>query len=64
MTQVYCGMNEPFRKWSEKFTLPYSVVSMGKWDEFQIIYSKDFWNSTFLSWRLPEFLPQTVPILL
>lgn len=32
MSQVYYGINEFFVKWFEKFTLPYSIVSMGKYD--------------------------------
>lgn len=58
MTQAYYGVNESFMKWSEKFTLPDSVVSLRKCDmSFNI--SKNFWNSTFLSCRLPLFLDHT-----
>lgn len=47
-------------KWLEKFTLSYSVVSMGNCGYvFPLIYSKNCWNNTFRSWRLLVFLLHT-----
>lgn len=58
MIQVYYGVNESFVKWSEKFTLPDSVVPLGNCD-MSCNISKNFCNSTFLSCRLPLFLDHT-----
>lgn len=40
MIQVYYGINESFVNWSEKFTLPYSIVSMEKCDTSFNIFSQ------------------------
>ena len=43
MIQVYYGLNESFAKWSEKFILPESVVSVGKCDmHFNLFTQRTF----------------------